>query len=266
MVSLVPSIAPSAGALTRPQSSFAAPERLPGRSEQLSFGEFLLKVRAAIPGGSAAWGLGATNTPLNTGQIGHGLGIGVLPTLPTPRQAQTVASKLGLQASSPAQVTPHPNPPPQGGRGLASPVGERIVQTANQFLGSRYVWGGQSPAGFDCTGFTWYVAKQAGIKIPLHDLAGQKASGPSIDRSALEPGDLVFFQNTYQPGLSHVGIALGGGRFIHAASETQGVIVSRLDEPYWAQRFVGATRIGGQAGGATGLGGQSPSLLQGVHA
>jgi len=126
-----------------------------------------------------------------------------------------------------------------------SAAGGKIAQAATHFLGSPYVWGGQSPTGFDCTGFTWYAAKQAGINLPLHDLAGQMAAGQHVDQSNLQPGDLVFFQNTYQPGLSHVGIALGGGRFIHAASETQGVIVSRLDEPYYAQRYVGATRVAG---------------------
>jgi cell wall-associated NlpC family hydrolase len=63
-----------------------------------------------------------------------------------------------------------------------------------------------------------------------------------VSRDALQPGDVVFFQNTYKPGLSHDGIYIGGGSFIHAASEYTGVIVSRLDNPYWSGRYVSAAR------------------------
>ena len=128
------------------------------------------------------------------------------------------------------------------GAAASSPKGQKLVDAASKLVGSKYVWGGHSPAGFDCTGFTWYVARQNGIQMPIHDVAGQMKTGPRIQKPDLQAGDLVFFQNTYQPGLSHVGIATGDGRFIHAASEKLGVTTSRLDDPYWAQRYVGATR------------------------
>ena len=74
-------------------------------------------------------------------------------------------------------------------------------------------------------------------------LEGQFGGGPQIARDALQPGDTVFFENTYKPGLSHNGIYVGGGRFIHASDELSGVKISSLGETYWASRYVGARRL-----------------------
>lgn len=133
---------------------------------------------------------------------------------------------------------------PTAARLISSPnPGQTIVDEAMKYVGKRYVWGGHSPSGFDCTGLTWYVMKQLGHSLPQHDLEGQMASGRSVKRSELRPGDFVFFRDTYRSGLSHVGIYAGGNRFIHAASEREGVIVSSLEEPYWNSRYLGATRV-----------------------
>jgi len=117
-----------------------------------------------------------------------------------------------------------------------------IVGNAMKFLGSRYVFGGTSPSGFDCSGFVWYVHNAAGRPIS-RGLWGQMNGGPRIATSALQAGDTVFFANTYMPGLSHVGIYIGGGRFIHASDESSGVKVSSLSDSYWGPRFVGASRL-----------------------
>ncbi len=74
------------------------------------------------------------------------------------------------------------------------------------------------------------------------DLWGQLQAGPRIKQANLQPGDIVFFENTYTPGLSHDGIYIGNGRFINAASEREGVRVSSLSESYWAARYYGASR------------------------
>ena len=129
-----------------------------------------------------------------------------------------------------------PAPPASGG------AGDRIAAIAQQYLGYRYVWGGSSPGGFDCSGFVWYVYKQAGISIPRAPLQGQLGAGSRVSRDQLLPGDLVFWQNTYTPGLSHVGIYLGGGRFINAESEAVGVQIRSLNDPFWSARFYGASR------------------------
>lgn len=126
---------------------------------------------------------------------------------------------------------------------LEIPLGDRIAGISQNYLGYRYTWGGASPrTGFDCSGFMSYVYQEAGVSIPAHDLAGMLNSGPRLARDQLQPGDLVFFQNTYQWGLSHGGIYLGEGRFIHAVEPGVGVAVNSLGEPFWSSRFLAGSR------------------------
>jgi peptidoglycan DL-endopeptidase CwlO len=125
---------------------------------------------------------------------------------------------------------------------LAAPApGVQVADLAEQYVGSRYVWGGASPAGFDCTGFVLWVFGQFAVSLP-HNEAGQLASGPSVSPDNLQPGDLVVFANTYRSGLSHVGIYVGDGQFVHAVNESHGVMVNNLWDDYWGPRFVGASR------------------------
>jgi cell wall-associated NlpC family hydrolase len=119
--------------------------------------------------------------------------------------------------------------------------GDQVVGLATQYVGARYVFGGASPAGFDCTGFVMWVYGQFGVSLP-HNEAGQLGSGPRIGPEDLQPGDVVVFANTYRAGLSHTGIYVGEGKFVHAADERHGVVVSNLWDGYWGPRFVGASR------------------------
>jgi cell wall-associated NlpC family hydrolase len=119
--------------------------------------------------------------------------------------------------------------------------GSTIVGIAYQYLGYRYRYGGSSPSGFDCSGFTHYVYQRAGISIG-RSAAAQYYSGAHVSRANLRPGDLVFFANTYQRGISHAGIYVGGGKFINAANESTGVTVSSLNSGYWSSHYYGATR------------------------
>jgi cell wall-associated NlpC family hydrolase len=121
------------------------------------------------------------------------------------------------------------------------PQGDQVVGLATQYVGARYVFGGASPSGFDCTGFVMFVYGQVGVSLP-HNEAGQLASGPRVSPEDLQPGDVLVFANTYRAGLSHAGIYVGDGKFIHAADERHGVVVSDLWDGYWGPRFVGASR------------------------
>ena len=115
-----------------------------------------------------------------------------------------------------------------------------IIVTAQKYLGAPYVWGGSTPDGFDCSGFTQYVMKQNGITIP-RTAAEQFAAGTPVDKSSLRVGDMVFF-TTYKPGASHVGFYMGDGKFIHASSSSEGVTISKLAETYYTERYIGARR------------------------
>ena len=127
------------------------------------------------------------------------------------------------------------------GAGSQPPPTNDIVALARQYLGAPYVFGGTTPVGFDCSGFIFYVFNRAGRSME-RDIWSQYDSGPHITREQLQPGDLVFFQNTYMEGLSHNGVYVGNGEFINAVGEDTGVGISRLSSPYWAERWYGATR------------------------
>jgi hypothetical protein len=116
----------------------------------------------------------------------------------------------------------------------------RLLNIAMRFGGVPYVWGGETPAGFDCSGFVQYVFRQIGINLP-RTADVQYELGRKVMQSDLQPGDLVFFE-TYEPGASHDGIYVGDGMFIAANSGT-GVAVVSLADPYWSTRYLGARRL-----------------------
>lgn len=120
--------------------------------------------------------------------------------------------------------------------------GQEIADYALQFLGYRYVYGGSSPSGFDCSGFTSYVYKQFGYSL-YRSASDQLKNGVAVSRGELQPGDLVLFRkNTSRPA-SHVGIYIGNNQFIHASTSKVGVIISRMSDAYYTTGFVGGRRI-----------------------
>jgi len=122
-----------------------------------------------------------------------------------------------------------------------SDLRQKIVATAKQYIGVPYLWGGTTPSGFDCSGFVQYVYQRHGISLPRTSKE-QWTVGTAISKSALQPGDLVFFANTYTTGISHLGIYIGNNQFIHASS-SKGVTITDLSNSYWAARYYGAKRI-----------------------
>lgn len=128
----------------------------------------------------------------------------------------------------------------------AGEMGEKaseLVVTALGFLGVPYKWGGNSAeTGFDCSGFVQSIyAQTIGLMLPRRS-DEQAAATQAIDRSELEPGDLVFF-NTMRRAFSHVGIYMGEGKFIHAPRRGATVRVEEMDGNYWNSRFDGARRV-----------------------
>ena len=133
-----------------------------------------------------------------------------------------------LQTSDPGEAaSAFPAPPARYGG---------VVGIAMQYLGTPYVYGGASPSGFDCSGFAMFVFAQVGVSLP-HNAAAQYGMGTPVDRSQLQPGDLVFFN-----GLGHMGIYVGGGSFIHAPHTGDVVKISSMSG-WYDSTYVGAKRL-----------------------
>ncbi|MEK3881040.1 C40 family peptidase [Paenibacillus sp. FSL H8-0122] len=123
------------------------------------------------------------------------------------------------------------------GSAFADSKMDKVIDKA---IGTKYVSGGTSTNGFDCSGFTMYVFDKIGINLP-HQSGSQYQMGSAVSRDEMRPGDLVFF-NTSGKGVSHVGIYVGDGEFAHASS-SRGVTISSLSDSYYVNRYVGAKRI-----------------------
>lgn len=113
-----------------------------------------------------------------------------------------------------------------------------IVDRALSLQGTPYVFGGTTQKGFDCSGFTKYVYASSGISLPRTSF-DQFASGAAVGKNDLRAGDLVFF-STYAKGASHVGIYVGGGRFVHASNPNSDVKISSLSDSFYSSRYLGA--------------------------
>ena len=129
-------------------------------------------------------------------------------------------------------------------------TGDMVVREAMQYLGVRYVWGGGSNQGLDCSGFIYVVFSAFAPDLLRMASYDYFRMGIPVTQSELQPGDLVFF-TTYAPGASHVGIYVGDRRFLHASSSASAVAISSLDEGYYTARYVGARRLVETAPAAT---------------
>ncbi len=151
-----------------------------------------------------------------------------------PRRTASFVALAALLALAACAGAPPREPPPA--RGASVP------EIARALVGVRYRYGGASPReGFDCSGLVWYSHRRAGRSVPRTTRDLYRAARP-VPRQALRPGDLVFFR-IGGPRVAHVGIYLGGGRFVHAPSTGKRVSITRLDHPYWKPRFLGGGRL-----------------------
>jgi LysM repeat protein len=149
-----------------------------------------------------------------------------------------IGQKLNLSASKDSNESVSSGKPgnnEQTDNGTASSV----LAEAQKHVGVPYQWGGQTPSGFDCSGFIYYVLKQTGSKMGRYSSEGYYSRSFYVNTP--QPGDLVFFENTYKKGISHLGFYVGNNKFIHAGSS--GVEVSSLDNSYWKKHFDGFKRF-----------------------
>lgn len=156
--------------------------------------------------------------------------------------AERIAAQIAFEKQEAEDAKLHPiaddSTPLPSGITYHGSAGD-IISYASKFRGVPYAWGGTTPSGFDCSGFTQYVFGKEGVTLGRTARA-QFGQGEPVSLSDLQPGDLVFF-STYAPGASHVGIYLGYDMMINA--EDNGVSISNIRNSYWGPRCIGARRI-----------------------
>ena len=163
---------------------------------------------------------------------------------------QTVASVLtggqaGQRTGTPGSalaLTPVAVPVPIAGQSSSVDLGSRVIQLAQVWLGVPYLFGGCSRAGVDCSCLVQNVYAAAGIHLPRIAVDQFNATVPISDP---QPGDLVFFANTYEPGISHVGIYIGNGQQINAPTTGEVVSVAPVFTGYWGAHYAGTRRARG---------------------
>jgi len=125
----------------------------------------------------------------------------------------------------------------------ASRSAESIIDYARRFLGVKYVWGGSSAKGFDCSGFVRFVFSHFNVSLDRSSTA-QAKNGSYVKKGNLLPGDLVFFDtNGGKNGINHVGIYIGSGKMIHSSSSHKKVVISDIDSGFYAKTYMTARRV-----------------------
>jgi len=154
---------------------------------------------------------------------------------------QTIG-KIGALTNGKAKIASKSAVSVKASRGIVSEA-DKLISFAKRFVGVRYRWGGTSPKGFDCSGFTQYVYKNMGVALNRTSTS-QAAQGVHISKSNLQPGDLVFFDtNGGNNHINHVGIYIGGGRFIQASSTGTGVTISSISSRFYSNAYMTARRV-----------------------
>lgn len=230
------------GWVARPEVNLRAG---PG-TDQKELGEAKLGTRVIIIGKQADW----YKVALEDGSIGW-MAARLIDTraerlqrrqLAEARNSPTVRTQLtSTRAKAPVDF-PDPTSSGSSSGGNGSGVGGSLISTAMKYLGCSYVSGGSGPSGFDCSGFVSYVHRRHGISVSRSSRSLFHQGSP-VSRNDLQAGDVVFFERTYRAGISHVGLYIGGGKFIHAANRRGGVKITDLDSDYYASRYVGARRM-----------------------
>jgi len=132
---------------------------------------------------------------------------------------------------------------------------DEIIETAKNFIGTKYVWAANGPDCFDCSGFTKYVFQENGITLPRY--SGHQAKvGIKVSYNELQKGDLVFFdtEHKFRGKVNHVGIYIGDNKFIHASSAKKKVVITSFNEkPFYRKRFLKGERVVNSSGNYASL-------------
>lgn len=152
--------------------------------------------------------------------------------------------KLSAGASVPGNETVHNNGSSGAGTSKdptanGQAINKKTVEVANSLVGTPYLYGGNTPDGLDCSGLIYYAFNQGGLKIGRNSSEGYFDNSTQVNNPV--SGDLVFFENTYKQGISHMGIYIGNNKFIHAGAD--GVEVSDVTYSYWSTRLVAYKRF-----------------------
>jgi cell wall-associated NlpC family hydrolase len=212
--------APAAPVPADPTPAAPAPSPQPGGTYTVQSGDTLAKIAQATLGDANRW---REIFELNRDQISD-------PSLIRPGQSLRLPGGANAAPAAPSTGSP------------GSEVGARAVSEAHKYLGVPYVWGGATPKGFDCSGLMQYVFRSIGVSIP-RVAADQFRAGREVSRNDLQPGDAVFFKNTgSRTGITHVGMYIGNGKFLHAPKTGDVVKISNLGEAYYQSHYAGAKR------------------------
>ena len=144
-----------------------------------------------------------------------------------------------LQLSGGKTPDPSVKPPAKEEPSGSSAFANRLIAESKKLIGIKYVFGGTTIKGFDCSGFIYYVFNKAGYKIGRYSAAGYYDRSYYVNTP--KPGDLVFFENTYKKGISHLGIYIGNNQFINA--DNSGVRIVSLDNSYYKKHFSAFKRL-----------------------
>ena len=153
--------------------------------------------------------------------------------------SSTSAGSSSSSAAAPAstQVTPTaPAPDPN------LDLGQQIVDYALSFVGTKYVYAGASPSGFDCSGLVSYVYRQFGVSLTRSSAGQYRDNGSHIQRSELAPGDLIFTSSNGRT-VTHVAIYMGDNKIVHSARSSGGVVIGNLNHDYYTRTWFGAKRV-----------------------